>query len=78
MQLLLIGVGGLCGTIARYALDTWITDATHAAFPWGTLVINASGSFAIGLLYVVTVERGVLPASWRARSSQHSIRAAAR
>jgi len=41
-------------------------------------VINASRSFAIGLLYVVTVERGVLPASWRARSSQHSIRAAAR
>lgn len=66
MQLLLIGIGGLCGTIARYLLDSWITDATRTTFPWGILVVNASGSFAIGLLYVLTVERGVLPAELRA------------
>ena len=66
MQLLLIGIGGLCGTIARYLLDGWITDATRTTFPWGILVVNASGSFAIGLLYVLTVERGVLPAELRA------------
>ena len=66
MQLLLVGLGGLCGTIARYLLDTWITDATHATFPWGTLAINVSGSFAIGVLFAVTVERGTLPAELRA------------
>lgn len=66
MQLLLIGIGGLCGTVARYLVDTWITDATHATFPWGTLVINVTGSFAIGLLFVLTVERGSLPAELRA------------
>ena len=66
MHLLLVGIGGLCGTLARYLLDTWITDATHATFPWGTLVINLSGSFAIGVLFVLTVERGTLPAELRA------------
>jgi len=66
VHLLLVGIGGLCGTLARYLLDTWITDATHATFPWGTLVINLSGSFAIGVLFVLTVERGTLPAELRA------------
>ena len=66
MHLLLVGIGGLCGTLARYLLDAWITDATRAAFPWGTLVINLSGSFAIGVLFVLTVERGTLPAELRA------------
>ena len=66
MQLLLIGIGGLCGTLARYLLDVWITNATHATFPWGTLVINATGSFLIGVLFVLTVERGTLPAELRA------------
>lgn len=60
MHILLIGIGGFCGAIARYALDTWVTDAAHTSFPWGTLVINATGSFALGLLFALTAERGLL------------------
>ena len=35
------------------------------AFPWGTLVVNASGSFVLGLLFAMTTERAILPADIR-------------
>lgn len=66
VHLLLIGVGGFLGAIARYTIDGWVTDATRSSFPWGTLVVNMSGSFALGLLFALTVERAALPADLRA------------
>lgn len=65
MHILLIGVGGFCGAVARYAVDRWITDAARTAFPWGTLAINVSGSFVLGLLFALTAERGPLPEELR-------------
>lgn len=60
VPILLIGIGGFFGAIARYAVDTWITDAARTAFPWGTLAVNATGSFALGLLFALTAGRGPL------------------
>ena len=65
MPLLLIGLGGFAGAIARYAVDGAISDRTGGAFPWGTLVINATGSFVLGFLFALTAERAVLPAEIR-------------
>lgn len=65
MHILLIGVGGFCGAIARYAVDDWITAAARAAFPWGTLVINVTGSLVLGMLFALTAERGPLPEELR-------------
>jgi len=64
--LLLIGLGGFAGAVARYLLDGRISAATGGGFPWGTLAINVSGSFAIGLLFALVTERAALPADWRA------------
>lgn len=64
-SLLLIGFGGFAGAIARYLLDARVSAATGGAFPWGTLVINVSGSFAIGLIFALIAERAALPAEWR-------------
>lgn len=63
---LMVGIGGFAGAIIRYLLDARISAATGGSFPWGTLAINLSGSFAIGLLFAVMTERAVLPAEWRA------------
>ncbi len=46
-------IGGAFGTLARYLLAAHHPIAAHA-FPWVTLVVNLSGSFAIGLLIPLT------------------------
>jgi fluoride exporter len=51
--LLAIFVGGAIGTVARYLLDAH-NPVPQGNFPWLTLVINLSGSLAIGLLVPLT------------------------
>ena len=65
MPLVLIGLGGFAGAIARYLVDGIVSDRTGGGFPWGTLVINVSGSFVLGLLFAMTAERAILPADIR-------------
>ncbi|MEJ7697350.1 MAG: CrcB family protein [Candidatus Limnocylindrales bacterium] len=65
MPLILIGLGGFAGAIARYLVDGIVADRTGGSFPWGTLVINASGSFVLGLLFALTADRAILPAEIR-------------
>ena len=61
MDLLLVGIGGFLGAIARRVVDLWVSDRAGSAFPLGTLVINVSGAFLVGLLFAWALERGVLP-----------------
>jgi fluoride exporter len=61
MNLVLIAVGGAAGAVARYLLDGVVSNFARGAFPWGTLVVNVSGSFVLGLLFALASERGVLP-----------------
>ena len=65
MPLVLIALGGAAGATSRYLLDTWISERASGAFPWGTLVVNVSGSLVLGLLFALAIEHGVLPASMR-------------
>lgn len=60
MSLLFIGVGGFVGATARYLIDGAVSEATGAAFPWGTLVVNISGAFVIGILFALVIERAAL------------------
>jgi fluoride exporter len=48
--ILAIGLGGAAGAWTRYQLAGWVYERTGPAFPWGTLVVNLAGSFALGLL----------------------------
>ena len=41
---------GAVGAPVRYLVDGFVGDRTGGAFPWGTFVINASGSLVLGLL----------------------------
>jgi len=66
MPIVLIAVGGAAGAVARYLVDVTISQRWPSAFPWGTLAVNLSGSLVLGVLFALTVERGVLPASSRA------------
>ncbi len=65
MPLVLIGVGGFFGAIARYVVDGAVSDRTGGGFPWGTLTVNLSGSLLLGVLFALTAERSILPADIR-------------
>lgn len=65
VSVLLIGVGGFAGAVTRYLIDLRITALTGGTLPWGTFVINVSGSFLIGVLFVLLVERPAVPADLR-------------
>ncbi len=54
MKYFLVGVGGFLGTIMRYWLSGFVAQRFGETFPWGTLVINVTGSFAIGLFATLT------------------------
>jgi CrcB protein len=61
MDLVLIGVGGFLGAIARYLVDGWVSGSTKiGAFPLGTFIINLSGAFAIGLLFALALEKAAI------------------
>lgn len=65
MPLILVGLGGFAGAVTRYVVDGAIAERSTGAFPWGTLVVNLSGSFILGLLFAITTERAILPAEIR-------------
>jgi fluoride exporter len=65
MPLILVGLGGFAGAVTRYVVDGAIAERSTGAFPWGTLVVNLSGSFVLGLLFAITTERAILPAEIR-------------
>jgi CrcB protein len=66
VTLILIAVGGALGSVARYLVDGWVLDRVGATFPFGTLVVNLSGAFVLGLLSALTIDRSILPADIRA------------
>ncbi|RDL52038.1 putative fluoride ion transporter CrcB [Ensifer sp. M14] len=49
-NLLLVGAGGAIGSMARYLVGLWTLHRWGPGFPWGTLGVNITGSFLIGLL----------------------------
>ena len=65
MNWLAVAIGGALGSVARYALSGWIFDITSHKFPYATLIVNVAGSFVMGILFVLIVERAVLPAEMR-------------
>jgi CrcB protein len=54
---LLVFIGGGLGAMLRVAAALWVDQRLGPPFPWGTLVVNLSGCFAVGLLATLADER---------------------
>ena len=65
MEYLLVGIGGFLGANARYVLVGLIAERLGAAFPHGTLIVNLTGSLAIGVVLVLLTERLAADPAWR-------------
>ena len=52
-EYLLVAVGGAIGSVGRWALSNFIARHGGEAFPWGTIAVNVSGSFVIGVLAAI-------------------------
>ena len=59
LQWLAVGLGGAVGAVLRYRISLYMTQVAGDAFPWGTLLVNALGCLALGLL--VTLVSGKFP-----------------
>jgi len=60
-----VAVAGGVGAATRFVVDGLVKDRLGSAYPWGTTVINVSGSFALGLLTGLALQAVVTP-EWKA------------
>jgi CrcB protein len=50
-QILWLAVAGALGTVARYGMTGLVGRVAGTSFPWGTLAVNMTGCFLVGLLW---------------------------
>src|SRR5690349_3927992 len=60
MEILVVGLGGSLGAMARYGLSRLVHRQLSESFPYGTLVVNLVGCLAIGAVLYLVEERAVL------------------
>ncbi|MBA2872224.1 CrcB protein [Anoxybacillus calidus] len=52
-MIFVVGIGGILGAITRFLLSKWISSKVTTTFPIGTWIINITGSFILGCLFVL-------------------------
>jgi CrcB protein len=60
-----ISLGAIVGASSRYFVGRLVARAVTASFPYGTLLINVTGSFILGLFLVWSTERVLPDPHWR-------------
>ena len=56
---LLVAAAGACGAPLRYVVDTKVSDRVDAVFPYGTLLVNVTGSFLLGVVTGLVLDHGL-------------------
>jgi fluoride exporter len=62
---LVIALGGALGAMTRYFIGNLISSYFTSGFPWGTFIINITGSFIIGFFLTLIGEQITLSPQWR-------------
>ncbi len=62
---LIVGVGGFIGAIARFWVGDYIGNRMGTRFPYGTFIVNCTGSFLVGFILTLLAERIHSSPNWR-------------
>jgi CrcB protein len=65
MKYLMVGLGGFFGSVLRFWLGSFIGGRLGARFPYGTFVINVTGSFLVGMVVTILATRAHWNPNWR-------------
>lgn len=65
LKYVMVGMGGALGSILRFWLGSFIGSRMGTRFPYGTFVINVTGSFLIGFVFALLTARTQWSANWR-------------
>jgi fluoride exporter len=60
-----IAVGAMIGANLRFVVGNWAADRFGGDFPYGTLLINVSGAFVIGIFLALVTDRFSVDPLWR-------------
>jgi fluoride exporter len=60
-----ISLGAVVGACARYFLSGFVARHVSTTFPYGTLIINITGSLVLGFFLIYSTERVLLDPRWR-------------
>lgn len=64
-KLVAVCLGGAFGSGARYLISGWVARALPSTFPWGTMTVNAAGSFLLAFFMVIGLTTESLSPTWR-------------
>lgn len=64
-NILIIGTGGFIGSVARYFISMLNLNIDFLSIPFGTLLVNVTGSFIIGVLTGISEKSELLTLEWR-------------
>jgi len=65
LKYFMVGVGGCLGSILRFWLGSYIGNKMGSRFPYGTFVINITGSFLVGLVFALLTVKTQWSPNWR-------------
>jgi len=63
--IILVGIGGAAGSIARYVMATYLSRLFPSAFPYGTFAVNILGCLVIGVLFGLSERFSWFTGDWR-------------
>ena len=65
MNFVMVSLGAIAGANLRYILSRYAAKLVGPVFPYGTLIINLTGSFIVGWFMIWTTERVLVDPRWR-------------
>jgi fluoride exporter len=64
-KFLIISLGAILGANARYWIGGWAAERFGTTFPYGTLIINVTGSLVLGFFITLVTDRFLVDPRWR-------------